>query len=260
MSVQSPQAAKIPWQQKVAGPLSGIGVLCLILAKNWVVLTMGWSCLAVMILFAVLAKTEQNAGHDREAPLFELGPAIAVNLKSVRRWILPLGIFVLLLGMVSFLIPEEELSGPSSKSYGLFLCGVGIVCIAMRVLHKGLMVAGYLLWGIAGGLICFDAMSLDSEFETAKLMTLGVLLAFGGLLAAIGVAKSKGHTEIHENGMMIAGNFVEWKKLQDLIFDEIDGRPTLLVKLGGVKQTIFVHPANVEEVRPFVEEKLGKQS
>jgi len=72
-------------------------MLCLMLAKNWAVLSIGWAVLAFLIIAGVVQRFRRTPVAGQ--PLFELGLLIWADLEKINRWIRPVAGFVLLLGL-----------------------------------------------------------------------------------------------------------------------------------------------------------------
>lgn len=156
--------------QHVSGPLAGIGMLCLMLAKNWAVLSIGWAVLACLILAGVVQRFRRTPVAGQ--PLFELGPLIWADLEKINRWLRPVAVFVLLLGLAGVLVSFGD-EGPGHPGYAIFLIGTGVACLGIGKANRPLIIAGYALWTIAGAIVCYTALSIESSLASAQAITLG---------------------------------------------------------------------------------------
>ncbi len=167
--------------QFTSGALVGIGMLCILLAKNWVVLSIGWAALAVCIVLGSLKRTKRPSPQGE--PRFELGPLITADLEKINKWIKPVAIFVLLLGIAGLVVPMGKDGSPAQYGYAVFLIGIGVACLGIGFVNRALIVTGYGLWAVAGGIVTYTALAIASPLGMAQAATLGILLIVGGGLA-----------------------------------------------------------------------------
>jgi hypothetical protein len=236
--------------QHVSGPLAGIGMLCLMLAKNWAVLSIGWAVLAFLIIAGVVQRFRRTPMAGQ--PLFELGPLIWADLEKINRWIRPVAVFVLLLGLAGVLVSFGD-EGPGHPGYAIFLIGTGVACLGIGKANRPLIIAGYALWTIAGAIVCYAALSIESSLASAQAITLGALLFFGGGFAVYGFLY--GRTKIYEEGILLSNGICPWHCIDAWTVTSVSDTPHLQITIGKWRPLMGVRPDQAADLEEFLSQK-----
>lgn len=243
-------------KSSLAGILAAVGMYSIMAAESWAVLSIGWAVLALYLLFAVIAKF--RAKQPDGAIRFELGPPIVSFAGGKNRALLPLGIAIVLLGIAGVAIPMRgELSVPNQYGGGLFLIGAGVACLGLYSGNRTVLSAGYALWAIAGAAMTVTAIVYHDELlMTAKLLTLGTLMFFGGAAAAY--AFYFGKTRVLEDGIVIGNALCKWERIESWELDEADDAPRLKVSVAGGQWTpdFWVPRDKTDDLRTFLSEQM----
>ena len=226
-------------------------MLCILFAKNWAVLSIGWAVLALFILVGV-AKYVTRPTPSRDAR-FELGPLISADFGKINRWIRPVAVFVLLLGFAGIAVSLGE-EGPQNPGYAIFLIGIGVASLGIGYANRPLIVAGYGLCALAGAIVCYTAVSIENPRGMAQALTLGGLLFFGALLAVYGFLY--GRTRIYEEGILLSNGICPWESVDSWALPTINDVPHLQIAIGTWKPVMAVRSDQTESLVSFLSEKF----
>ncbi|MEW4527293.1 hypothetical protein [Maioricimonas sp. JC845] len=243
-------------RSSLPGVVTAIGVAAILFARNWWMLAVGWAVLGVffVLLLGGLLRSKPAPGPVR----FRVGPSMGKNALASRRWLVPVGVFILLLGVFAMFVGSNESTPAERFGWGIFLVGVGVGCFGIASANRFALAAGYALWSIAGlTMAVLAARSGGDAVETARLMTVGILCALGGGAAAWKFFR--GTTPVYDDGIRYGSTLCGWDTVDSWSITG-DGRTrllTLTVGDGRWKQVHDVANADVTDLEAFLHERIA---
>lgn len=236
----------------LAGPLAGIGMAGILLAKNWAVLAMGSAALVICLLMSILPRLKRTLPAAK--PQFEVGPLLNNDPEKINKWLMPIAVFVLILGIIGFLISFGEEGSPQQSGYALFLIGIAIANFGICKANRGLIVAGFMQWFVAGAIVVFAALGIDDSFQMTRTLIMGGLLLLGGGLATYGFLFGK--TRIYDEGILLSNRICPWQEFDKCEIRTINGINYLQVSAAWWKPLMPLRPDQVEPLKALLAEKL----
>lgn len=243
-------------QQFAYGALAGIAMLCVLLAKNWIVLSIGWAAMALVIVLGSLQRLKKPSPQGK--PRFEVGPLIAVDPEKINRWISPVAVLMLLLGIAGLVMPLSENGLVPQYGNAVFLIGIGVACLGIGFVNRALMVTGYGLWAVAGVVMAYTALGSESPLGMAQSLTFGILLIIGGGFAAYGFLYGK--TRIYEEGILLSNGICLWGQIDRWTIKTVNDISYLQVAIGTWKLVMVLRPIQIQSLQGFLEEKFDSLS
>lgn len=250
------QSSSKNWISQVSGIMGGAGMLCIILGNSWTLLILGWVLFGIPILVGILSPKVKDKPQGELK--FAVGPLINLNFDKINKWIRPVGIFVLILGIAGTLLPMDDDPHFSQRWTSIFLIGVGLSSLGLGLASRPLTAIGYLFWAIAGGIAVYSATLEEEQLRSARVVTLGLLLSIFGLWACYGFLFGK--TKIYEDGIWTTNGLLKWEAIQNWSLQDYKGTQLLKIEIGEWKPVMAVPPSLTEPLQEFLKPKMSQTS
>lgn len=246
--------------QLLVGLFSGLGTLSILLADSWYHLAFGWTALLAVIVGTIFQR--QTVVKPEGKCLLELGPPVHQIKPTSNKVLIPLGFFVILLGIGGLLMTNSDEKSLDTVPNGLFLIGAGVCCIAIPSARREFLSLGYLFWVAAGAVMVVSSITwADNNIALSRGLTLGIVVLLVGAVAAYAFLFVK--TRIYSNGLAIGRRLVPWNNLRSwMLSEQADGITILQVNYKDSPATIHaVVPRKViEELAMILTANLGETS
>ncbi|CAK9053598.1 unnamed protein product, partial [Durusdinium trenchii] len=219
MNAQSPSKLAGSAGSALSGLFAAVGTVAILFAESWPLLIVGWGILAGFLIAIFVGKLRSQPPQGEVK--FRIGPAIAQSVVSRSTWLVPLGIGVALLGVVSMVLPDSEMSAPDRYGWGLFLVGAGISSIGVARNDRKALAAGYVCWFLGGAaMVSLTLASPGEPVVIARSLTIGSLMALGGGAAAY--VFFRGVTPVYDHGIAYGGQVCPWAQIDRWEIVDVD--------------------------------------